>query len=190
MGKVVFDQSMSLDGFTTGPDPRPEEPNGDGGTQLVEWALEGGQEDRRLLEEAVAGLGAAIAGRRTYDLSVPWWGADGPTGPARVPLFVVTHEAPSDSPEDGVYTFVTDGIEAALERAQAVAGDKDVCVMGGASLGRLYLEAGLVDELSIHLVPVLLGDGTRMFDAQRLPLEVASVVETPAGTHIRYRVVR
>jgi hypothetical protein len=72
MGKVVFDNSMSLDGFTTGPDPRPEEPNGDGGMPLVEWAFEGGEENRRLLEEAVAGLGAAIAGRRTYDLSVPF----------------------------------------------------------------------------------------------------------------------
>ena len=190
MGKVVFDNSMSLDGFTTGPDPRPEEPNGDGGMQLVEWALEGGEENRRLLEEAVAALGAVIAGRRTYDLSVPFWGANGPTGEARVPVFVVTHEPPAESPENGVYTFVTDGIQVALERAQAVAGDKDVCVMGGASLGRQYLEASLLDELSIHLVPVLLGDGTRMFDAQRMPLEVASVVATSAATHVRYRVVR
>ena len=190
MGKVVFDHSMSLDGFTTGSDPRPEEPNGDGGMQLVEWAFEGGEEDRRLLEEAVAGLGAVIAGRRTYDLSVPWWGPGGPTGEARAPVFIVTHEPPGESPEDGVYTFVTDGIEAALERAGAVAGDRDVCVMGGASLGRQYLEAGLVDELSIHLVPVLLGGGTRMFDAQRLPLEPVSVVGTAAATHLRYRVAR
>ena len=187
MGKVVFDTSMSLDGFTTGPNPRPEEPNGDGGMRLVNWALEGGPDDRRLLEEAVAGLGAAIAGRRTYDLSVPWWGPDGPTGAARVPVFVVTHEPPAESPEGGVYTFVTEGIEATLEQARD-AGDGDVCVMGGASLGRQYLEAGLVDELSIHLVPVLLGDGTRMFDAQRLTLEPVSVVETPAAIHVRYRV--
>ena len=190
MGSVIFDQSMSLDGFTTGPAPRPEEPNGDGGMRLVEWAFEGGEEDRRLLEEAVASLGAVIAGRKTYELSVPFWGTDGPTGSARRPVFVVTHEPPVESPEGGVYTFVTDGIEAALEHARAAAGDGDVCVMGGASLGRQYLEAGLLDELSIHLVPVLLGDGTRMFDAQRLPLEVASVVATPAATHVRYRVVR
>lgn len=190
MGKVVLDQSMSLDGFTTGPDPRPEEPNGDGGMRLVEWALEGGEENRRLLEEAVAGLGAVIAGRKTYDLSVPWWGPGGPTGEARVPVFVVTHEPPAESPEDGVYTFATGGIEAALEQAIAVAGDKDVCVMGGASLGRQYLEAGLVDEISIHLIPVLLGGGTPMFDAQRPALEPVSVVETPAATHLRYRVDR
>lgn len=190
MGKLVFDQSMSLDGFTTGPDPRPEEPNGDGGMRLVEWAFEGGEENRRLLEESVAGLGAVIAGRRTYDLSVPWWGPGGPTGEARVPVFVVTHEPPDDSPEDSVYTFVTGGIEVALEQAGAVAGDEDVCVMGGASLGQQYLEAGLVDELSIHLVPILLGGGTRMFDAQHLPLEPVSVTGTAAATHLRYRVVR
>jgi len=90
----------------------------------------------------------------------------------------------------GVYTFATDGIEAALGQAAAAAGNLDVCVMGGASLGRQYLDSGLVDELSIHLVPVLLGDGTRMFDAQRVALEVVSVLETPAATHLRYRVVR
>jgi len=189
MGKVVFDTSMSLDGLTTGPNPRPEEPNGDGGLVLLEWAFgEGGEAGRQLLEESAATLGAVIAGRRTYDLSVPWWGLDGPS--ERRPVFVVTHEAPAESPEGGVYTFVTGGIEAALEQAQAAAGGKDVCVMGGASLGRQYLDAGLVDELSVHLVPVLLGDGTRMFDAQQLALEVTSVVESPAATHMRYRVVR
>lgn len=97
MGSVVFDTSMSLDGFTTGPNPRPEEPNGDGGMRLVEWAF-ADEEGRRMLAEAVAGLGAAIAGRRTYDLSVPFWGTDGPTGEARRPLFVVTHEPPAGSP--------------------------------------------------------------------------------------------
>ena len=89
MGKVVFDQSMSLDGFTTGPNPRPDEPNGDGGMRLIEWAFEGGEDDRGLLEEAVAGLGAVIAGRTTYDLSVPWWGPGGPTGDARAPVWHV-----------------------------------------------------------------------------------------------------
>ena len=189
MGSVVFDHSMSLDGFTTGPNPRPEEPNGDGGMRLVEWAF-AGEEGRRILAEAVAGLGAAIAGRRTYDLSVPFWGADGPTGDARRPLFVVTHEPPAESPEGGVYTFVSDGIEEALERAQAVADGEDVCVMGGADLGRQYIAAGLVDELSIHLVPVALGGGTRMFGAEALELETVAVVETAAATHLRYRIVR
>jgi len=189
VGKVVFDQSMSLDGFTTGPNPRPEEPNGEGGMALLEWAFGAdGEAGRRLLEESAASLGAVVAGRTTYERSVPWWGPDGPS--ERRPVFVVTHEAPAESPEGGVYTFVTGGIEAALEQAQAAAGGKDVCVMGGASLGRQYLDAGLVDELSVHLVPVLLGDGTRMFDAQQLALEVTSVVESPAATHMRYRVVR
>lgn len=85
---------------------------------------------------------------------------------------------------------MTDGIEAALERAQAVADGKDVCVMGGADLGRQYIAAGLVDELSIHLVPLVLGDGTRMFGGDAFELETVSIVETPAATHLRYRIVR
>ena len=179
MSNVIFDISMSLDGFVTGPDPRPEEPNGDGGQRLNEWAFAGDERDREVLENGVAGLGAVIAGRRTYDLSLPWWGPGGPAGDARVPVFVLTHEPPSDAPADGVYTFVTGGVEAALEQARAAAGDKYIVVMGGAETGRQFLTAGLVDELSIHLVPVELGAGTRMFDA---------AVQTAAATHLRLRI--
>lgn len=197
MSKVVFDISMSLDGFITASNRRPEEPMGDGGLKLVEWAFGGGERNREFLEDSIADLGASIAGRTTYDTSLPWWGTDGPTGSARRPVFVVTHEAPVESPEGGVYTFVTEGIESALEQAKAAAGEKIVTVMGGASIGRQYIAAGLVDELSIHLVPVLLGSGVRMFEhlagehlaGGHIDLEPVEVIETRAATHLRFRVV-
>lgn len=168
-----------------------EEPMGEGGLRLMDWVMGPDERGRQLLEGWVANLGASIAGRTTYDTSVPWWGEDGPSGLARRPLFVVTHEAPPASPNDDVYRFVTDGIESALEQAQSVAGDKDVTVMGGASIGRQYIAAGLVDEIQIHLVPVLFGSGTRMFEdlgEGHLQLEPTEVVETPAATHLRYRI--
>jgi dihydrofolate reductase len=192
MAKVIFDISMSLDGFVTASNVRPEEPLGEGGQRLHEWAFGEDERNRELLTEAVDAVGAIIAGRGTYDLSVPWWGADGPTGPARVPVFVLTHAEPEDAPEGGVYTFVTDGIERALEQAKAAAGEKDVAVMGGAHIGQQYIAAGLVDEISIHLVPVLFGDGTRMFEhlgGEHFQLETAGVIETPETTHLRFRVV-
>jgi dihydrofolate reductase len=108
-------------------------------------------------------------------------------------VFVVTHEAPAESPEGGVYTFVTDGIESALEQAKAAAGDKNVGVMGGASIGQQYIAAGLVNEIQIHLVPVLFGSGTRMFDHlgdDHIRLESAGTVKTSAAIHMRFRVVK
>jgi dihydrofolate reductase len=191
MGRVVFDTSMSLDGFMTAANVRPEEPLGDGGQRLHDWALQSDDDrNRRYIEESQASLGAVICGRTTYDSSLPWWDADGPTGPLRLPLFVLTHEPPAESPEGGVYTFVTGGIEDALEQAKAAAGDKDVTVMGGADTGRQYLAAGLVDEISIHLVPVLFGGGTRMFEGlnAHIELEPAETIQTAAATHLRYRV--
>jgi dihydrofolate reductase len=103
MTKVIFDISMSLDGFVTASGVRPEEPMGDCGQRLHEWARGEDDRNRRILEDAVAAEGAGIAGRTTYDTSLPWWGADGPTGPARRPLFVVTHAPPSTAPEGGVH---------------------------------------------------------------------------------------
>jgi dihydrofolate reductase len=193
MGKVVFDISVSLDGFMTAANRRPQEPMGDGGQRLHEWAFGDDRRDREVLTSGVAGTGAVIAGRRTYDDSVPWWGADGPTGPARVPVFVLSHDVPADTPAGGVYTFVTGGIEDALEQARAAAGNKDVTVMGGAETGQQYIRAGLVDELSIHLVPVLFGSGTRMFENlgdQHLQLEHAGVTQTAAATHLRFRIAK
>ena len=141
MTRVIFDISMSLDGFVTAANVRPEEPMGDEGQRLHEWAFGEDERNRELLAEAVNAIGAVIAGRRTYDLSIPWWGADGPTGPARVPVFVVTHAEPEEVPDGGVYTFVTDGIESALEKAREAAGDRDVAVMGGAEIGQQYIRA-------------------------------------------------
>jgi dihydrofolate reductase len=166
--------------------------SGDGGDVLHEWAFGKDERNRELLAKAVDAVGAVIAGRRTYDLSVPWWGANGPAGPARVPVFVVSNSEPKDVPEGGVYTFVTEGIESALEEAKAAAGDKDVAVMGGASVGQQYIRAGLVDEISIHLVPVLFGSGTRMFEhlgSEHIQLENARVIETPQATHLRFRII-
>ena len=192
MSRVIFDISMSLDGFVTAAGQTPEQPMGDGGLRLVEWAFEGDERDRKIIEDGIAGLGAVIAGRRTYDHSLPWWGANGPTQEARVPVFVVTHSAPDDAPEGGVYTFVT-GIEEALRQARDTAGNKYVTVMGGAEIGRQFLRAGLVDELSLHVVPVLFGSGTRMFEdtvTEHVDLDLVELVTTDAAAHLRLRVKR
>jgi dihydrofolate reductase len=133
-----------------------------------------------------------ICGRTTYDMSIPWWGADGPTGPARVPLLVLSHSVPDEVPEGGVYTFVED-LGKAFERARETAGEKNISVMG-ADVGRQSLRAGLVDVISVHLVPVLFGTGTRMFEDdgvdEHVTLELAEVTGSPHATHLRYRVVR
>jgi dihydrofolate reductase len=192
MTSVVFDISMSLDGYVTAANQTAEMPTGPGGEALLEWAFGDDPAGNELLASSARGLGAVIAGRTTYDHSLPWWEANGPTGADRRPVFVVTHEAPASSPDGGVYEFVTGGIEEALTRAKAVAGDGVVAVMGGADLARQYIAAGLVDEISIHLVPVLFGGGTRLFDAMAIDhtrLEVRQVIDTPKATHLRYRVV-
>jgi dihydrofolate reductase len=193
VGKVIFDISMSRDDSITASNRRPEEPMGDGGQRLHEWTFGEDERNSKLLADAVAKLGAVIAGRNTYDSSVPWWGANGSTGSARRPVFVVTNEAPNESPEGGVYTFVTDGIESALEQARSVARDKDVTVMGGAKVGQQYIAAGLIDEISIHLVPVLFHSGTRMFEhleGEHIQHEPAGVIETTSAIHLRFRIVR
>lgn len=190
MGRVVFDISMSLDGFVTAAGRTAEEPTGPGGERLTQWAFGEDERNRTYLAEAVAELGAVIAGRETYDTSLPWWGPDGPSGDARCPVFVVTHRADTP-PEGGVYELVTEGIEEALRRAQEAAGDKTVCVMGGAEMGQQYLEAGLLDELSLHIIPVLFGDGTRLFDevpSKHVHLTFVDSLTTPDAVHVRYQV--
>ncbi|MFE5672713.1 dihydrofolate reductase family protein [Agromyces sp. NPDC056523] len=192
MGSVIFDISMSLDGFIAASGMTPEVGMGVGGEVLHDWAFAGGDRDRELLEQAGARLGAVIAGRRTYDNSITWWEADGPTGPARVPLFVVSHGEPDSVPHGGVYTFVGD-IRSALDAARATAGDADVGIMGGADIARQFLREGLVDEISIHLVPVIFGSGTALFGDgwidRHVRLDGPEVVATDAATHLRYRVV-
>jgi dihydrofolate reductase len=190
MTKVTYDMSMSLDGFVTAAGRTAEEPLGRDGERLHGWAFGGDERDRAILAEGVGGIGAVITGRRNYDDSVPWWGPDGPTGPERLPVFVVTHRLPDTSPDGGVYTFVTGGIDQALDQAKVAAGDKGVCVMGGPDIGRQYLEAGLVDEISVHVVPVLFGAGTPMFGdlGSHVTLVPRSIVQTAQATHLRYAV--
>jgi dihydrofolate reductase len=194
MSTVVFDISMSLDGFITASDQTMAEPMGVGGERLHAWLLDGDERDLDVLETGVGSAGAVITGRRNFEHALPWWGADGPTGSARLPIFVVCSELPADVPDDSVYVFVTDGIERALQQAMDAAGDRVVCIMGGAETARSYLAAGLIDELSIHLVPVLFGSGTSLFDGleldEHVTLDNVSVVRTQAATHLRYRVVR
>lgn len=193
MNTLVLDISISLDGFITAGGQTPEEPMGAGGEQLHTWAFGSDETNRKYLEDAVGGLGAIITGRKNYDDAIPGWRADGPTGPARRPVIVLTHEAPTESPENGVYTFVTTGIEDALAQARAAAGDGVVAVMGGADVARQYLAAGLLDEISLHVVPVVFGDGVRLFDRTGDPhvlLETVEVIPTEVATHVRYRVLK
>jgi dihydrofolate reductase len=193
MSTVVFDISMSLDGFITASDQTMAEPMGEGGERLHAWLSDGDELDLEVLETGVGSAGAVITGRRNFEHARPWWGADGPTGSVRLPVFVVCSEVPADVPDGSVYVFVTDGIESALQQAADAAGDRVVCVMGGAETARSYLAAGLVDELSIHLVPVLFGSGTSLFDGldlgEHITLDNLSVVQTQAATHLRYRIV-
>jgi dihydrofolate reductase len=190
MTTLVLDISMSLDGYVTADRRTPDEPLGAGGEALHDWLIDGSEEDHAMLAEAGAGTGAVITGRRNYEDSIRWWGPDGPSGSARLPVFVVSHERPDELPEDGVYVFC-DGIERALEAARAAAGDGTVCVMGGADIAQQYLRAGLVDEISIHLVPILFGAGLRLFEhlgGEHVRLENLSSQQTAAATHLRFRV--
>jgi dihydrofolate reductase len=202
MGKVRFDITMSLDGFIAGPNDRPEQGLGEGGEDLHQWVYElaswrgphglaGGvaNQDSEILEEAIAAAGAINVGRRMFDNAKEW----GDEPPFHVPVFVVTHEAREDLVKsDTTFTFV-DGIESALEQAKAAAGNKDVSIGGGADVAQQYLKAGLVDEMQIHIVPLLLGGGIRLFDRlgdAQITLEKTHVIDSPAVTHLRFRIVR
>lgn len=204
MGKVLVDISTSLDGFIAGPDDGPELPLGRGGERLHEWVyglaswraphgLEGGTSgpDDEVMKEAFETAGAVVLGRRMFDNAEGW----GDNPPFHVPVFVLTHEAREPLVKEGgtTFTFVTESIESALEQARAAAGDKDVSVAGGANVIQQYLEAGLLDELQIHLAPLLLGGGTRLFDdggTEQFEVERTRVIDSPGVTHLRYRVLR
>ena len=190
MGSVIYDKSMSLDGYIAGANMRVEAGLGDDGERLHDWAFKdpAGME---LIQREVGNLGAVICGRRTYDMSIPHWGDSGPTGDARVPVFVLSHGVPDDVPEGGVYTFVDD-LETTLARARETAGDKNVSVMG-ADTGRQFIDAGVIDEISVHVVPVLFGSGTPIFGPGvdgHVTLKFIGSSESPHATHLRYRVVR
>ena len=205
MSKVSCDISVSLDGFIAGPGDSVEAPLGEGGDRLHQWVygleswrarhgLAGGESDRdaEVLEESVAHVGATVMGRRMFDLGEGPWGEE---PPFRVPVFVVTHRPREPLPKKGgtTFHFVPDGIGEAVEQARTAAGDADVSVAGGADVIRQCLRAGLLDDLQLHLVPVLLGGGRRLFDDrgdQPIELETTRVIESPAVTHIRLRLAR
>jgi dihydrofolate reductase len=215
MPKIKVDISMSLDGFVAGPNQTLDEPLGEGGELLHEWAFgarawreahgkEGGERnvDSDVIEQSVAGVGATVMGRRMFSggegpweddpNADAWWGDD---PPFHQPVFVLTHHEREPLVKQGgtTFTFVTDGIESALEQARAAAGDADVAVAGGAEVIQQALRTGCVDEIQLHVAPLLLGGGARLFDGE-LPdaprtLERVRVVESPTGvTHAKYRV--
>jgi dihydrofolate reductase len=204
MGKVTVDISMSLDGFIAGRNDGPELPLGEQGEKLHEWVyglaswrerhgLAGGESNRdaEILDEAFRDAGAVVLGRRMFD-NAHGWGED---PPFHMPVFVLTHDTREKLTKEGgtMFTFVTDGIESALEQAKAAAGDKDISIAGGANTVQQCLNAGLVDELQIHLVPLMLGGGVRLFDEadpERIGLEPIRVVESPRVTHLKYRAVK
>ena len=195
MGKVIYDISMSLDGFIAGANVRPEAGwagLGDGGERLHDWGFNSADPRNHEIEEALlATTGAVIVGRTTYNLSIPNWGADGPIGAARVPTVIVSHSVPQDVPEGGVYTFV-DRVEAALEIAKKAAGDKDVVLQGG-NIAQQFITRGLIDEIFIHLVPVLFGSGARLIEelgGEHVQLETIEVIETKEAIHLRFRVIK
>jgi dihydrofolate reductase len=193
MSTLIYDLSMSLDGYVAGPNRRPGAELGDSGEHLHTWAFDSGDAiGREVLNRSIRETGAIICGRITYDDSLQYWGPDGPTGAARVPVIVVTHTPPSDPPEGNVYTFVTSGIEDALAQARAAAAGKSVALAAGPSVGNQFLRAGLVDELSIHLTPVLFGGGTRLTETlpRHVELELVEHLVGAKAAHLRYRVVR
>ena len=188
MSKVVLDVSMSLDGFTAGPDISDAEPMGEGGERLHEWMWKAGTgadgDADQGFSPADAVVGATIIGRHTFDLGLRRWGGTPWPG---VPAFVVTHRTRSDLLGDNGGTFAFDGLEAAARRAKDAAGDKDVQVLGAHVAGQL-LRAGLLDEVHIHLVPLLLGKGTPLFAGERAELVPEGKPVAGAVTHLRYRV--
>ena len=195
MGKIITEFTMSLDGFIAGPDDEVD--------RLFRWYFSGDTEfpmehigrvfkisraSADLLGETWGRAGAIVTGRRDFDVSRAWGGVS----PLGVPIFIVTHQAPQEwAGKDAPFTFVTDGIESAIAQARQVAGDKDVGV-GGTTIVRQCLLAGLIDEIHIHLAPVLLGAGIRLFDQlgpHPIDLESTGVIEGTGVTHLRFRVV-
>jgi dihydrofolate reductase len=196
MAKVIAGITTSVDGYVAGPGDGPGKGLGEGGERLHYWVFGGpwsyeseslgepSGEDAAWLGEVTARIGAVVGGRWTYE-AADHWGGKNPWG---LPVFIVTHR-PEEEPPGGAFTFVS-GVEAAIERAREAAGDKDVHVMGGADVIRQALEAGLVDELTIIVAPVVLGGGKRLFDgfSRQLELEHLGVRQSPHATFIDYRV--
>lgn len=212
MTTVRAQMSMSLDGYIAGPNDSRDNPLGEGGERLHEWVfdlaswrerqgLKGGETNRdsEIVAESFENVGAVVMGRRMFSNEDGSWGDQpfegywGDDPPFRVPVFVLTHHdrEPLEKAGGTTFTFVSDGIESALAQATDAADDEDVSVAGGASTFQQFIRLGLLDELEIHLVPVLLGDGIPLFenlDAGPIELERTRVVESPDVTHLRFRV--
>ena len=211
MSKLRLKISMSLDGFVAGPSQSVENPLGIGGMRLHEWVfpleawraphgLEGGEvnESTRVIEESLANIGATVMGRNMFgghpgpwDAKEPWNGWWGANPPFHHPVFVLTHHArePLELEGSTTFTFVTEGIEAALGQARRAAGGKDVSLAGGAKAAQQYLAAGLVDAMEIHLVPTLLGGGERLFEGigdDLHGLELVRTIAAPGVTHLKF----
>lgn len=211
MSKLRLKIAMSLDGFVAGPDQSIDNPLGIGGMRLHEWVfalavwramhgLPGGEVNAstQVVEDSLADIGATVMGRNMFGghpgpwhARAPWNGWWGDNPPFHHPVFVLTHHARPPLPLDGgtTFTFVTNGIEAALAQARAAAGGKHVSLAGGAAVARQYLAQGLVDDMLIHLVPILLGRGERLFDGGGTELHgltPAGAVAAPGVTHLRF----
>jgi len=211
MSRLRLNIAISLDGYVAGPNQSEENPLGEGGMQLHEWAFaleawraphgeQGGEVNpsTEVVEQARTNVGAAVMGRNMFggrgewDGWNGWWGED---PPFHHPVFVVTHHPREPLVMQGgtTFTFVTGGIESALKQAREAAAGQDVSLGGGASVANQYLAAGLVDSVTLHLVPVLLGAGARLFEgvpSDAVKLGPARVIEAPGVTHLSYRVVR
>jgi len=204
---VTADLAISLDGYIAGTDVTLDNPGGTGAEPLFEWihnlaswrerqGMSGGEENRdsELMREWFDATGAVVMGRMMYDTGESFWG-DNP--PFRTPVFVLTHRPRPTLVKQGgtTFTFVPDGIHNALAQAREAAGDRNVNIAGGASVVRQYLREGLIDELQLHVVPALMGDGLRLFEGVGAGagvgrLEQVRVVDTPLATHLKYRFVK
>jgi dihydrofolate reductase len=199
MGKVIVNLSMSLDGFIAGPNDEVDHvfkwfSVGDTDVQAstgdTELRFKFSPQSRQLFEERISTVGAVVTGRRLFDVARAWGGKH----PANVPVFVVTHHPPQEwvNKADSPFTFVTDGVASAVEQARKAAGDKHINV-GGADIARQCLKAGLLNEIQIDLVPVLLGNGIRLFEPlgiEPVELETTTVIEAPGVTHLHFRVAK
>ena len=208
MSKVRVHISVSADGYVAGPNQSKENPLGEGGESLHEWLIEleawraphgreGGEvnESTPVFDEAFGNIGAEIMGRGKFGGGPGpwgdwngWWGED---PPFHIPVFVLTHhEREPLTLSDTTFNFITDGIESALEQARTAAAGKDILIGGGADAINQYLAAGLVDEIELHVVPLVLGGGARLFEGvgPELKLERVRAIEAPGVTHVKYRV--
>jgi dihydrofolate reductase len=198
MSQVICNLGVSLDGYLAGPNQSVDNPMGEGGMRLHEWRFPlTTPEDTRMVEEIVAGFGAFIMGRNMFGGGRGpwegswrgWWGED---PPYHAPVFVLTNYPHEPLVMEGgtTFHFVTDGPESAMKQAREAAGDKNISIAGGANTVQQYLRLGLLDELNLHIAPVLLGAGERLLENAGDPkLEPVRVLASPGVTHIRYRVV-